>query len=201
VLFRRSTTPDAAAGDQSATGDDAAGSSAGAGKGRPTPKRKEAQAQRRSRVAPPKDRKEARAREREERAHAYERLKAGDEKYYPARDRGPVRAYARNWIDGRRNAAQLFWPVVIGGLVLLVIPGAQRIATSLLLVFYLVVGLDTGWSLFGLRRQLTRRFPDAGARRGALPYAFGRSLQTRRRKVPPVAVSLGWTREQRQGAA
>ena len=198
MLFRRSAATDdthdgPGVADGSATG-------ATSGKGRPTPKRKEAQAQRRSRVAPPKDRKEARAREREDRAVAYQKLKSGDEKYFPARDRDPVRAYARNWIDGRRNAAQLFWPVVIGGLILLVIPNAQRIATTVLLVFYLVVGFDTAVSLFGLRRQLARRFPDDASRRGALVYAFGRSLQTKRRKVPPVVVEPGWTRSQRREA-
>jgi hypothetical protein len=196
VRFRRSTDTDAGATDSSATTDPAAATSGG--KGRPTPKRKEAEAQRRSRVAPPKDRKEARTREREERAVAYQKLKSGDERYFPARDRGPVRAFARSWIDGRRNAAQLFWPVVIGGLVLLVIPGAQRVATSVLLLFYLVVGADTAVSLLGLRRQLSRRFPDDPARRGALMYAFGRSLQGKRRRVPPPTVEMGWTGKQRK---
>ncbi len=192
MLFRR--TPAAETADPAADAPDPA-----AGKGRPTPKRKDAQAQRRAGVAAPRDRKEARAREREDRAKSYERLKAGDEKYFPARDRGPVRSYARNWIDGRRNAAQFFWPVVIGGLVLLVIPGTQRVATSLLLAFYVVVTVDTTLSLLALRKQLGRRFPDATARKGALMYAFGRSLQTKRRKVPPPVVKQGWSRGQRRG--
>jgi hypothetical protein len=169
------------------------------GKGRPTPKRKEAQAQRKANVTAPRDKKEARARDREDRAQAYERMKAGDERYFPARDRGPARAYARNWVDGRRNVAQFFWPAIITGLVLLFLPGTRSVATTVLLVFYVVVAADTAMSLFGLRRQLAQRFPDDPSRKGALSYAFGRSMQSNKRKVPPATVSIGWTKQQRRG--
>jgi hypothetical protein len=170
------------------------------GKGRPTPKRKDAQAQRKANSTAPRDKKEAKARDREDRAQAYARMKAGDERYFPARDRGPVRAYARNWIDGRRNVAQFFWPAIITGLILLFLPATRSLATTVLLVFYVVVAADTAVSLLGLRRQLAKRFPDDPGRRGALSYAFGRSMQTSKRKVPPATVSIGWTKEQRRSA-
>jgi hypothetical protein len=171
------------------------------GKGRPTPKRKDAQAQRKANVTAPRDKKEARARDREDRAQAYERMKAGDERYFPARDRGAARAFARNWIDGRRNVAQFFWPAIITGLVLLFLPGTRSIATLVLLVFYVVVAADSAVSLLGLRRQLAKRFSDDPGRRGALSYAFGRSMQSNKRKVPPPTVSTGWTKQQRRSAA
>jgi len=193
VRFRRSSAADA-----DATVEPEAPTT---GKGRPTPRRKDAQAQRKANVTAPRDKKEARARDREDRALAYERMKAGDERYFPARDRGPARAYARNWVDGRRNVAQFFWPAIITGLVLLFLPGTRNIATTVLLVFYVVVAADSAVSLLGLRRQLAKRFPDDPARKGALTYAFGRSMQSNKRKVPPAAVSIGWTKQQRRSTA
>jgi hypothetical protein len=193
VRFRRSSAAeaDATAEPESPT----------SGKGRPTPKRKDAQAQRKANVTAPRDKKEARARDREDRAQAYERMKAGDERYFPARDRGPARGYARNWVDGRRNVAQFFWPAIITGLVLLFLPATRNLATTVLLVFYVVVAADSAISLLGLRRQLAKRVPDDPARKGALTYAFGRSMQSNRRKVPPATVSIGWTKQQRRSGA
>jgi len=175
------------------------------GKGRPTPKRRDAEAARKGKVAAPKDRKQARARMREERLKERERvaiaLKTGDERHYPARDQGKARRIARNWIDGRRNVGEIFWPLVITALVLLVVPvpRLQQMSTILLLGFYAFVVTDTAWSLFGLRRLLHEYVPDSGERRGALPYAFGRSLQSRKRRRPSPIVERGWTKQLRLG--
>ena len=78
-------------------------------KGRPTPKRSEAQSQRRSVANTSTSRKDAAKRQREDRRAALERqrqaLAGGDERYLPARDKGPVRKFARDWIDSRFNVA------------------------------------------------------------------------------------------------
>ena len=200
-MFRRQRS--ATTDDQQLSSGDAASETAGEakaqGKGRPTPKRRDAEAARKGKVAAPKDRKQARARMREERVKERERvataLRTGDERHYPARDQGRSRRIARNWIDGRRNVGEIFWPLVITALVLLVIPvpRLQQMSTVLLLGFYAFVVTDSAWSLFGLRRVLQEYIPDPSERRGALPYAFGRSLQSRRRRRPAPIVERGWT--------
>ena len=175
------------------------------GKGRPTPKRREAEAARRNKAAPPKDRQQAKTRLREERAKERQRtkeaLQSGDERHYPSRDQGKARHLARNWVDGRRSVGELFWPLVITALVflLLPIPGMQAISTVLLLGFYVFVMADTGWSLMGLRKALVDQVPDGGERRGVMPYAFGRSLQSRKRRLPSPQVERGWTRQFKRG--
>lgn len=175
------------------------------GKGRPTPKRREAEAARRTKTAPPKDKQQAKARLREERAKerklTTDALRSGDERHYPLRDQGKARHIARNWIDGRRNVGELFWPVVIAALVFLLIPYSplRAVSTVLLLGFYLLIMADSAWSLFRLRRVLTENLPEAAERRGALPYAFGRSLQSRKRRMPVPQVERGWTKQLTNG--
>jgi hypothetical protein len=87
-------------------------------KGRPTPKRREVERGRRRAVATPRTRKEAaaamRAKQREERQSQMTALRAGDERTLPARDRGPVRRYARDVVDSRRTVAEFFLPLAVG---------------------------------------------------------------------------------------
>ena len=117
-------------------------------------------------IAPPKDRREAKARMKaekgKERQQTMEALRGGDERRYPARDQGKGRHLARNWVDGRRNIGEFFWPIVIAALVLLFlpIPALQQGSTVVLLGFYVLITVDTGLSLLGLRRALCSvRYP------------------------------------------
>lgn len=175
------------------------------GKGKPTPKRSESEAARRQKMAPPKDRREAKDRMKAERAKerqaTTDALKSGDERHYPMRDQGKARHISRNWVDGRRNVGEFFWPIVIAALVMLFlpVPALQQTSTAVLLAFYILISADSAWSLLGLRRALAREVPDQGQRRGALPYAFGRSIQSRKRRMPPPKVERGWTRRFTRG--
>ena len=56
--------------------------------------------------------------QREERTQQMRRCKAGDERNLPARDRGPVRKYARDLVDARRSVAEFFLPFALVILVL-----------------------------------------------------------------------------------
>jgi hypothetical protein len=203
-LFRRSAS-DSATSPADTSADQAALPAAQQAKGRPTPKRRDAEAARRTKAVPPKDRKEAKARMREEkakeRAELMTALRAGDERRYPVRDRGPARRIARNWVDGRRNVGDFFWPAVIAAIVLIVlpIPSVQSLSSFLLVGFYLVLMADTAWSLVGLTKVLKEKVPDPLLRKGTLPYAFGRSLQSRKRRLPVCMVERGWTRAVRTG--
>ncbi|MEV7685170.1 DUF3043 domain-containing protein [Streptomyces bungoensis] len=165
-------------------------------KGRPTPKRSEAQSQRRSVAQTPTNRKDAAKRQREERRQALERqrqaLASGDERYLPARDKGPVRRYARDWVDGRFNVAEFFLPLAVVILVLSVVrvPAIQNIALLLWLVVIVLIVLDGAVSGFRLKKRLNERFPDQN-KRGAVAYALMRSLQVRRLRLPKPQVKRG----------
>ncbi|MFF5404757.1 DUF3043 domain-containing protein [Streptomyces misionensis] len=165
-------------------------------KGRPTPKRSEAQSQRRSVAHTPTTRKDAAKRSREERRQALERqrqaLASGDERYLPARDKGPVRRFARDWVDSRFNVAEFFLPLAIVILVLSVVrvPALQNIALLLWAVVIVLIVLDAAVSGFRLKKRLKERFPD-GNTRGAVAYALMRSLQMRRLRLPKPQVKRG----------
>ena len=165
-------------------------------KGRPTPKRSEAQSQRRSVANTPTSRKEASKRQRDERRAALDRqrqaLAGGDERYLPARDKGPVRKFARDFIDSRFNVAEFFLPMAVVILVLsMVRVGAlQSIALLLWLVVIVLIVLDAIVNGVRLRKQLIARFPDHN-RRGAVGYALMRSLQMRRLRLPKPQVKRG----------
>ncbi|MBL1087195.1 DUF3043 domain-containing protein [Streptomyces actinomycinicus] len=165
-------------------------------KGRPTPKRSEAQSQRRSVANTPTTRKEAAKRQREERRQALERqrqaLAGGVERYLPARDRGPVRRFARDWVDSRYNVAEFFLPLAVVILVLSVVrvSSVQSVALLLWLVVIVLIVLDSAVSGFRLKKRLAERFPGEKTR-GAVAYALMRSLQMRRLRLPKPQVKRG----------
>ncbi|MGW7258571.1 DUF3043 domain-containing protein [Streptomyces sp. NPDC054834] len=165
-------------------------------KGRPTPKRNEAQSQRRSVASTPTNRKDAAKRQREERRVQMERqrqaLASGDERYLPTRDKGPVRRFARDWVDSRFNVAEFFLPLAVVILVLSVVrvPALQTIALLLWLIVIVLIVLDSILSGFRLKKRLGERFPDQN-RKGAVAYALMRSLQMRRLRLPKPQVKRG----------
>jgi hypothetical protein len=165
-------------------------------KGRPTPKRSEAQSQRRSVASTPTNRKEAAKRQREDRRAALakqrEALASGDERYLPARDKGPVRKYARNFVDSRFCVAEFFLPMAVVILVLSMvqIPQLQNIALLLWLFVIVMIVVDSIGIAIRLKRQLNERLPDE-SKRGAVAYALMRSLQMRRLRLPKPQVKRG----------
>ncbi|MFF5962556.1 DUF3043 domain-containing protein [Streptomyces collinus] len=165
-------------------------------KGRPTPKRSQAQSQRRSVANTSMTRKEAAKRQREERRSALERqrqaLASGDERYLPARDKGPVRRFARDFVDSRFNIAEFFLPMAVVILVLSMVRVAalQNIALLLWLVVIVLIVLDSFVTGFRLKKQLAERFAGEN-KRGAVAYALMRSLQMRRLRLPKPQVKRG----------
>ncbi|MBG0855943.1 DUF3043 domain-containing protein [Streptomyces spinoverrucosus] len=165
-------------------------------KGRPTPKRSEAQSQRRSVANTSMTRKEAAKRQREERRAAMERqrqaLAGGDERYLPARDKGPVRRFARDFVDSRFNIAEYFLPMAVVILVLSMVrvPALQSVALLLWLVVIVLIVLDSIVTGYRLKKRLAERFPDEN-KRGAVAYALMRSLQMRRLRLPKPQVKRG----------
>ncbi len=165
-------------------------------KGRPTPKRSEAQSQRRTAVKAPSSRKEAAQRQRETRradmARQREALANGDERYLPARDKGPMRRFARDYVDSRWCVAEFFLPIAVIILVLSMMPSLQLKNISLLLWVFVIVMIviDSVVTGMRLRSTLAERFPKEN-RRGVVRYALMRTLQLRRMRLPKPQVKRG----------
>lgn len=166
-------------------------------KGRPTPKRSEAQTQRRrASSGAPLDRKAAAKRQREARradlARQREALASGDERYLPARDKGPVRRFVRDFVDSRFCIAEYFLPLAVIILVLSVIQvrNIQNISLLLWLGVIVLIVVDSIGLGFRLKRQLKQRFPDQ-PKRGAVAYGLMRTLQMRRLRLPKPQVKRG----------
>ncbi|MFD9464958.1 DUF3043 domain-containing protein [Streptomyces sp. NPDC060027] len=165
-------------------------------KGRPTPKRSEAQTQRRSVAQTPTTRKEAAKRQRDDRRVQMEKqrqaLASGDERYLPVRDKGPVRRFARDFVDSRFCIAEFFLPMAVVILVLSMVRvgSLQNIALLLWLVVIVMIVVDSIGIAIRLKKQLNTRFPDL-PKKGAVPYALMRTLQMRRLRLPKPQVKRG----------
>ena len=164
------------------------------GKGRPTPSRKEAEAARLARVKPPRNSKEAKARDRakaaEDRGARRAAMMSGDERYLPARDQGPVRAFVRDYVDSRRRIGELVLP---GAVIVIFLGFVPAIAPYTYLAFYLIllaVVVDAVMLRLRLSKEVARRFPDEPPR-GQTFYALMRSMQIRRLRIPKPRVKIG----------
>ncbi|HEV2088168.1 MAG TPA: DUF3043 domain-containing protein [Cryptosporangiaceae bacterium] len=168
-------------------------------KARPTPKRSEAERRRRAGEPAPKNDKDAKARMRErrraERAQAYDGMRRGDDKYLPARDKGPVRRLVRDLVDARRNVGTFFFfgaiVVVVGSMAIW--PPIVRLGANLLWLGLIAAMLLDGFLIARLIRRTVRdRFPDAPDRMAGL-YFYGimRSVVFRRMRAPQPQVRVG----------
>jgi len=165
-------------------------------KGRPTPKRSEAQTQRRSVANTSTSRKDAAKRQRDERRVQLEKqrqaLASGDERYLPVRDKGPVRRFARDFVDSRFCVAEFFLPMAVVILVLSMVRvgSLQSIALLLWLFVIVLIVVDSIGIAIRLKKQLNERHPDL-PKKGAIAYALMRSLQMRRLRLPKPQVKRG----------
>jgi DUF3043 family protein len=167
-----------------------------AGKGRPTPKRSESERRRRQPYNAPKDRKEAnrvyRERERTTRARRSEALRRGEEWALPARDRGPARALARDYVDSRRRVSEFYMYGLLVLMVLLFVrtPMVQTLVPLLVLAAVLVMAAEGMLLGRKVRTLVTERLPGENTR-GIRLYAAMRALQIRQLRVPKPRIKPG----------
>lgn len=171
----------------------------GTGKGRATPKRKVAEAANR-RPLVPADRKaaakEARAAQRAERDKQYAAMQTGDERYLPAKDKGPVRRYVRQYVDARWSLGELFLPVAIVMLLLnMLLTGISAelafLGLVVLYVFIIAMVVDVVIMWRRLRKRLIAKFGEDAIQRGLMMYAITRVFQIRRARLPKPQVKHG----------
>ena len=170
----------------------------GAGKGRPTPKRRAAEAANK-RPLVPTDRKaaakSARAAARAERDRQFQAMQTGDERYLPAKDRGPVRRYIRDHVDARWNLGEFFLPVAMVFVLLTLLFSRDVVASTVVVLALYVVVLITIVDAFimwrRLRKKLAAKFGDEAQQRGLGMYAVLRVFQLRRARLPKPQVKRG----------
>lgn len=157
-----------------------------AGKGRPTPKRSDAR--KRRRMATPANRKEAaalrRQRLREQRTLQRQALQTGDERHLPARDAGPAKKLAREYVDGRFTLGQVFYWMILAVFLLAFVPAIAWIANALILVAFIGVGVDSIRVGRAAKRAVEEKYGEKEAI-GITAYAVLRSMQPRRMRRPP----------------
>jgi hypothetical protein len=159
-----------------------------ASKGHPTPSRKEAEAARKKALKPPLNRKEQLKRDREARQRIRNRqqdaLRTGDERFLPLRDRGPVKRFARDYVDRRRLVAEYLLPILLLTFILTMFPPPLATigmygwlgATALTVIEEVVV-------IRRLKKEIAKRFPGESTR-GVTIYTILRTTQLRRFRLP-----------------
>jgi len=165
-------------------------------KGRPTPTRKEAEAAARERAKTTMDKKTAqkvlRERRAESNAKVRQGMRTGDDRYLPARDKGPVKRFIRDFVDSRLSIAEFLLPVLVI-IMVLQYSGSTRmiqVGSTLMMTTILVVAIDTAWLLFRMKRSLRVQFPDESLK-GTNFYTMMRVLQLRFMRMPKPQVKIG----------
>jgi hypothetical protein len=165
-------------------------------KGRPTPKRSEAERRRRQPFNAPADKKAAyqqsKDRDRAERARKTQAMRRGENWALPAKDQGPVRALARDYVDSRRSFSEYYMFGVLVLVVLLFIPSLRKSSVVDYAVLVLLAVIVTESVLAGGRvvRLAQQRFPGESTR-GLRMYTAIRGTQIRRLRMPAPRVKPG----------
>lgn len=181
-------------------------------KGRPTPKRDsakrrgpvapapmtsaEARARRKAMAGPKLSKEERKVEKAERRAQMNERrerMMAGEEAYLLPRDQGPVRAYARDIVDSRRNLLGLFMPAALFLIfVMLAVPQVQLYISPAMLILIAIMAIDGIWLARKVSNAVDEKYPDNTEGRVKLGfYAAGRASQLRRMRAPRPRVNRG----------
>ncbi|MEI6253819.1 MAG: DUF3043 domain-containing protein [Mycobacteriaceae bacterium] len=181
-------------------------------KGRPTPKRSERNKPRGPVAPAPMTASEARQRRKqslesmtkEERkaekvarrvamTQRRERMASGDEASLLPRDQGPIRRYARDIVDSRRNVLGLFMPAAFFLLfIMLAAPRLQLYMSPLMLLMTIAMMVDGLLLARKVNKCVDAKFPDNTETRFKLGmYAVSRATQLRRSRLPRPQVKRG----------
>ncbi len=172
-------------------------SAAQAAKGRPTPKRSVAERNRRQPItgsrpqAAPRT-PEDKAKARTDRARKYEAMKQGESWALNPRDRGPVRALARDYIDSKRRISEFYMYILVLLLAAVFLHNKteQEYISPLVLVLVVIILIDAQLIRRGLVKLVAQRLPGESTR-GLTMYSVMRALQIRRFRMPAPRVQPG----------
>ena len=213
LLGRKKVKPDSDNIADEAVSGAAQSTGATAPKGRPTPKRDQgrrgpvapapmtsAEARRRRKeLGGPKlsreERKTERLARRADMSERREKMMSGEDAYLLPRDKGPVRLFARDVVDSRRNLLGLFMPAALGLIfIMLAVPSltVQRLLSPAMLVLVLIMVIDGFILGRKVNKLVDQKFPDnteSGWKLGF--YAASRASQLRRMRAPRPQVNRG----------
>ncbi len=162
-------------------------------KNRPTPKRN---AKRTTPALAPAATKEAKKAERENarrrRMEVRQLYLKGDERALPKRDKGPVRKFARDYVDSRWSIAEFFLPLLMVVLLLTALPSVtvKVFATLVMYLVVLISVLDGIWMGRQIKKYCADKHPNESTK-GVSMYAWMRSTQIRRLRTPAPQVKRG----------
>ena len=165
-------------------------------KGKATPKRKDAVAATKvNSITSPvtkADRSKNREALRAARAEARAAYMRGDQNALPARDRGPVKKFVRDYIDSRRSLGEYFLPLMVIVLVLTLVPSAEiRFVAIIFMYGAMLYSVVYGFFVTkNIKKQVAERFPDESTK-GLGMYGWLRSTQMRRLRAPAPQKKLG----------
>jgi hypothetical protein len=119
-------------------------------------------------------------------------MKRGDENALNARDRGPGRRFARDYVDSRRSVIGMFVPIAVVVIVLgfSKVSHLQQGANIVLYAFVLGSIYDSIRTSRAIRTEVGRRFPNEPTK-GLGIYATMRAMQFRRMRLPAPRVQRG----------
>jgi hypothetical protein len=167
-----------------------------AAKGRPTPKRSESERQRRQPFSAPADRKAAagagRGKDRSERARRMQAQRRGEAWALNPRDKGPVRALARDVVDSRRGLSEYYLIGIVVLIAVLFVPGLRQTAfLDIAVLLVLAVVTTEGYLVSNKVLRLAReRFPGESTK-GIRMYTALRGTQMRGMRTPGPRVQRG----------
>jgi len=119
-------------------------------------------------------------------------MRRGEEWAMPPRDRGPVRAFARDYVDSKRRFSEFYMYGLVVLLVLLFIraPIVQTIVPLLVLGAVLIMAIEG--ILIGRKTKslVAQRMPGESTR-GLGLYSAMRALQIRRLRMPKPRIKPG----------
>lgn len=180
-MFRKQKSTDEALDDDSTQEEIAAQDEAQAAKGRPTPTRRESELARRQRLSglssdPKKAKREARQRDFEattERQHG-----------------GPVKQFARDYVDSRFRIAEFFIIFAVLLFVVASVPSVALLSVALWLVMLVAIVIDSVLLVRGVKKEARKRFPNTDLGRLGI-YSLMRSMQFRKWRMPKPRLKRG----------
>jgi len=181
---------------KTAAANKSAAKKAAAPKGKATPTRKAAEAKLNVNAISAPATKASRNRDksavREARMASRAAYMRGEESALPARDKGPVRRFVRDYVDSRRTVGEYFLPAIVVVLFLTVIPvRAVQLFAILFMYAAMLYSIVTGFFFTrAIKKEVAVRFPGQSVK-GIGMYGWLRSTQMRRMRAPAPQVTRG----------
>ncbi|MBS2538437.1 DUF3043 domain-containing protein [Catenulispora sp. NF23] len=181
-MFRKTKSTDEANDADSAQEESASAlAEAQAAKGRPTPTRREAELARKQRLSGlSADPKKAKRQNRQRDFEAQTERQHG----------GPVKQFARDYVDSRFRIAEFFIVFAILLFVVASVPSVALLSVVLWLVMLVAIVIDSVLLVRGVKREAHKRFPNADLGRIGW-YSLMRSMQFRKWRLPKPRLKRG----------